>query len=194
MNNNYVQVHALNLDTPQLKLSCELLYQHILDNVDKSNIGIDTGPISTQLFNQYNLLLYPFAEFHNLYHEICKVFDVVCNKDENYYIQCWLNYYTYNQYIDWHKHFEPESQTWHGFICVDCKDSKTSYKLPSGKEIDIPSIDGNMVISKSDGDIHRTYPWPYKDSPRITIAFDIVPWHRIQWGTNHWVPVRKYNV
>lgn len=191
---NYVHVQALEVDTKQLKMSCDLLHQHILTNADISNIGIDTGPISTQLFNQYNLLLYPFAGFHKLYHEICKVFDTLCDKNENYYIQCWLNYYTHNQYIDWHKHFDPEDQTWHGFVCVDCKDSKTSYRLPSGEEFDVPSVDGNIVISKSNGDIHRTYPWPYTDSPRITIAFDIVPWHKIRWGTNHWAPIRKYNV
>ena len=29
-----------------------------------------------------------------------------------------------------------------------------------------------MVISKSNGDEHRTWPWQY-DRPRITIAFDL---------------------
>jgi hypothetical protein len=187
----YVQVFPLDLNIIQLRESCNLFYNHLLNTIDTTNIGIDTGPITTQAFNQYNLLLYPFAEFHKLYQEICKTFNNVCDIDDNYYIQCWLNYYEHNQYIDWHKHFDPLDNTWHGFVCVDCKDSKTSYRLPNGEELDIPSIDGNIVISKSNGDIHRTYPWPYTDSPRITIAFDIVPWHNIHWGINHWAPVRK---
>jgi hypothetical protein len=191
MKDDYIKVYPLDINLYEAKLSCNLLYQHIKHNLSQDNLGIDTGPITTQAFNQYNLLLYPFAEFHKLYQEICRVFSLVDTSEENYYIQCWLNYYEQGQFIDWHSHWAPKDNTWHGFFCVDCEDSVTSYRLPTSEEIDVPSINGNLVISRSAGDVHRTYPWPHSDRPRITVAFDCVPWRNISWGTNHWVPIHR---
>lgn len=191
MNENYIKTYPLDINLQDIRLSCDKLNHYIKDNLDQAGGAISTGPLTTQVFNHYNLLLFPYAGFHKLYREICRAFSLVCDNDDNYYIQCWLNYYTQGQFIDWHQHWGVQDKTWHGFVCIDCEESKTSYKFPNGYEIDIPSVDGSMVIGKSEGDIHRTYPWPHADRPRITIAFDCVPWDKIQWGVNHWVPITR---
>ncbi len=193
MNNDYIKVYPLDINLEKIRESCDILNQYINANFDQAEGAIATGPLTTQVFNHYNLLLFPYDEFHKLYQEICRVFSLVCNTNENYYIQCWLNYCTYEQFIDWHSHWGAQDNTWHGFVCVDSEESITSYKLPNGEEFDVPSKNGTLVISKSDGDVHRTYPWPHANRPRITIAFDCVPADRIQWGVNHWIPIAKLN-
>lgn len=193
MNNDYVKVYPLDINLEKIRESCDILNQYINSNFDQVEGAIATGPLTTRVFNHYNLLLFPYDEFHKLYQEICRVFSIVCNTDKNYYIQCWLNYCTYEQFIDWHSHWGSQDNTWHGFVCVDSEDSITSYRLPSGEEFDVPSKNGTLIISRSNGDVHRTYPWPHADRPRITIAFDCVPEDRIQWGVNHWIPVAKLN-
>jgi hypothetical protein len=60
-------------------------------------------------------------------------------------------------------------------------------------ELDIPSKNGLMVLSRSNGDVHRSSEWD-QEYPRITIAFDIVPagiLYRENRYThiNHWMPI-----
>jgi predicted RNA binding protein YcfA (HicA-like mRNA interferase family) len=112
--------------------------------------------------------------------------------DEQFYIQCWLNFYRKGEFIDWHAHWDPHYKSWHGFYCVSGKGSHTTYKLPPDhkKEVVIPTVMNQIVLSKSDGDIHRSSDWK-EDYPRITIAFDIVPGKMIsesRW-INHWIPI-----
>ena len=149
-------------------------------------------PATTNVFSSYNLLMYPFDELHELREEIEKFFHECCIDEKKYYIQCWMNIYKKGQYIGWHKHWAPEDNSWHGFFCVDCEPSKTTYKIP-GKhdEFDIVSENNLLVISKSNGDMHRTWPWDQADRDRITIAFDIVPKDKVDpevW-LNHWLPI-----
>jgi hypothetical protein len=147
------------------------------------------SPESTKMFGQYNLFTHPYGGFHSLYSAIREKFHSVCDWKTEYYIQCWMNYAEKGNYLDWHRHHDPEQKGWHGFYCVDVGDSKTTYKLPSGEEIDVISQDNLLVLSRSDGDKHRTYPWE-GDKPRITIAFDIIPRMHVpyQW-LDHWLPI-----
>ena len=43
------------------------------------------------------------------------------------------NYDSYKEgdFIDWHTHWPKEKNTWHGFFCVDCEPSYTTYRLPN---------------------------------------------------------------
>jgi hypothetical protein len=189
---NYIITEKANLDLTSLKTSCYKLHDLIKTNFkDNQKEYLGTSTLTTQLYSSYNLLMYPYDQFYELYSFIKKVFRENCTDEKKYYIQCWLNYYEKNQYIDWHRHWKPKYKTWHGFFCVSCEPSKTTYKLPHVySPVDITSEDNLLVISQSAGDEHRTYPWPY-DDPRITIAFDIVPQEYInpeKW-MNHWVPI-----
>jgi hypothetical protein len=184
---NYVLTKQLNLDLIKLKSSCQLMH----DLIEKNFISKKESLASTKIFNRYNLLLYPYPEFSNLFKEIKTMFRESSLEDGDYYIQCWLNLYNKGDFIDWHNHWDQSFNSWHGFFCVDCEPSKTSYQIPNlDKIVDIKSKNNLLVMSKSDGDYHRTWPW-IKDSPRITIAFDIVPSGKIdpeKW-LNHWIPI-----
>ena len=189
---DYISTKKLNLDLQEIKKSCEEIYKIVLSNFDhaeRSYQGRSTE--TTQLFNNYNLLMYPFPQFWNLYQEIKTMFREISKDTDQCYIQCWLNYYQKGDYIDWHDHWSPEAKSYHGFFCVDTEPSKTTYRIPNVVgEVDVESKDNLLVMSRSNGDLHRTWEWPY-DRPRITIAFDIVPSVSIDplESLNHWIPI-----
>jgi hypothetical protein len=174
----------INLNT--LKKSVSELYDiikvHFQDNKDHNG----QSTLDAELYSKYNLLMYPFPEIHQLYSEIQKNFklclvDSDSSQNENYFIQCWLNYFYKGQYIDWHGHTKVDMNCWHGFFCLDTEpNSYTSYKWPLDQArkdliVDVPSKNGTLVFGKSNGDMHRSSEWINEDYPRITIAFDIVP-------------------
>lgn len=190
--NDYVHVYNTDLDTKQLTESCEFIRHLILQNTNPAMAGIELGPATTKVFSQYNICLFPFDGFYDVYEVILKAaHNHIEDWSTSWYMQAWLNYYEKDDYIDWHKHFKSDPNSWHGFVCVNCEESHTSYKFEDETQIDIPSKDGNLVIGVSDGDLHRTWPWPHNDRPRITIAFDIVPQKQIDFGVNHWMPIIK---
>jgi len=199
---NYIHTKKINLDLVEMKLKSYQMYYHIKKTfaLGKNHYS-GHSTMTTQLFQQYNLLLYPVSpEFHSLYKEICLMFKEICPKDEfdnnQFYMQCWLNFYRKGEFIDWHGHWPANTLSWHGFYCVDCEPSKTTYKLPnSDNQIDIPSENNLLVMSPSDGDQHRTWPWD-ENRPRITIAFDVVNrktvmegWNDGNLPDNHWIPI-----
>lgn len=194
---NYIYVKKLNLDLFEMKLAIDQMYNFIKgrfvsDHSDYSG----QSTMTTKLYSKYNLLMYPFPPFHDLYRNIQETFHELNGNDTSYnYIQCWLNYYREDEFIDWHGHWPSEMKTWHGFFCVDCEPSHTTYRLYNNeKDINVESKNNQLVISRSDGDQHRTWPWPYADRPRITIAFDIVSADffmgpdKTNW-VNHWIPI-----
>jgi len=195
LTSNYIHTDLLDLDLPQIRFSCDLLMQTLVQNKEyyqrkeQPFYEDPNSPESTKMFGQYNLFTHPYGGFHSLYSAIREKFHSVCDWKTEYYIQCWMNYAEKGNYLDWHRHHDPEQKGWHGFYCVDVGDSKTTYKLPSGEEIDVISQDNLLVLSRSDGDKHRTYPWE-GDKPRITIAFDIIPRMHVpyQW-LDHWLPI-----
>lgn len=195
---NYIYTRTLNLNLHHLHDSCDKMYKLIKKsfvNNKMEHSGHTT--LSTKLYASYNLLLYPLPGLHELFHEIKKLFNQVNTSEksqhEKYYMQCWLNYYKKGQFIDWHGHWPAEQNTWHGYYCVDVEPSHTSYKLPDndGNITVIHNKNNLLVLSPSDGDIHKSSEWMYDDRPRITIAFDIVPRQHLLYDVflNHWIPV-----
>ena len=201
---NYVVTKKLDLNLTQLKHSCKLLYNLVNENfnTDEYRTNIQTYEdatnkisLTTTLYTAYNLFMYPYDEFHSLYKEVKTLFRECCIDEEQYYIQCWVNFYKKGDFINWHHHWVPHKHTWHGFFCVDCEPSKTTYRIPGVfEEVDITSEDNLLVLSKSNGDTHRTWPWEDATRDRITIAFDIVPRQFVHspglaMPLNHWVPI-----
>ena len=191
---NYLYTKDLNLDLNKLQNSCLLMNSVIENNFINLQQNYEgKAPITTKLFNNYNLLMYPFEEFHNLYYEIKKMFYEVSNTSFPHYIQCWLNVYNRGEYIDWHGHWPSDCKVWHGFYCVNVENepSHTLYKIPNVKDVlQIDSINNRLVIGKSEEDLHKSSEWNSQD-PRITIAFDIIP-EKIAYetgGLNHYIPI-----
>ena len=177
-----------DLNIKQLKETCYNMYQIILSNFSDGEISAGHSGLHKNIFERYNFLLYPLPGIHELHFEIRRVFHEAIYQyfnepvNKNWFIQCWLNFYFKDEYIDWHNHDwnvnRPKglSNAWHGFLCVDTEpDSRTLYKWKNVEEvIDIESKDGLMTMGISDGDLHRSSTWMFS-RPRITIAFDIVP-------------------
>jgi len=205
---NYIYLKKLNLDVQEQKETAHSMYDIIKKNFSKDNDDFSgQSTLTTALFGHYNYLLYPLPGISKLYNQIRETFHI-CNKMSNmeiydeYHIQCWLNFFTKGQLIDWHGHWPKGWESWHGFYCVDVEpDSKTSYRIPNHmEEIEIPSRDNLLVLSRSDGDLHKSSKWEHEDRPRITIAFDILPtklFHkpyvdligRDPSHLNHWIPL-----
>jgi hypothetical protein len=148
----------------------------------KENATYDVyGNFATSQFEKYNTFQFPLSETSKLYRELVKNISPFLDKEQDYALQCWFNVFKKGQNIDWHDHWDPESNVWHGFYCVHVKDSFTEYKLPDIEEIiKVPSKEGRIVFGKSDGDFHRSSPWDDLNSPRVTIAFDIIPYKNLK--------------
>jgi hypothetical protein len=194
---DYIITTKLDLNLSDIKTSCYKMKdvidknfkEKILKTVYKEDEG-DSSPYTLKGFESYNLLMYGFDGFHSLYFEIQKLFRQFNKSSEPHYIQAWLNIYEKGNFVDWHDHYPVSCNSWHGFYCVDCEPSKTTYKIPNTLEpIDIISENNLLVLSKSDGDRHRTWPWEQEDRDRITIAFDIVPARSTGDFINHWIPI-----
>jgi hypothetical protein len=103
-----------------IKNSCIEMHSIVMENFSHMPGGYpQTDLLSTHVFNQYNLLLYPLDQFHELYFEIQKMYKEIDQSNKQMYIQCWLNFYNKGQFIDWHSHWGIGSGSYHGFFCVD---------------------------------------------------------------------------
>jgi hypothetical protein len=191
---NYLFTTQLRLDVNQIRRSC-----YDMNEIIKNNFSNDehyyTGIAAetTKLYGSYNILMYPYTGFYELFQEIKTTFLELANPSEPYYIQSWLNVYNKGDYIDWHYHYPEGMKVWHGFYCVSVGDNESStlYRIPNLEEIEIKSVNNLLVIGKSDGDYHKSTEWANPNKPRITIAFDIVPKSKIdpEKNLNHWIPL-----
>lgn len=192
---DYIHTKKVNLDLNKIRQSCFVMQDYIcstFSNQTKYYTGEST--LTTQLFLNYNLLMYPKPGFHQLYSEIKNFFyEVYDGTYESFYMQSWLNFYNKDDFIDWHSHWPKEKESWHGFFCVDCGEnmSGTLYRIMDVQnEIFVPSENNLLVISKSEKDIHKSTEWLDERNPRITIAFDIIPDKHIDVNLpNHWIPI-----
>ena len=216
LHGEYIYTRKLNLDLEQQKSTALIMKDFIIKKfAQKDCSGQKT--LTTKLFNKYNYLLHPLPGMHKLYSEIKRMFyDVSCSQEEHY-IQCWANFYNFGDYIDWHGHWPMHMNSWHGFYCIDVEpDSHTEYRIdgvprnfpshllekmpensfPKEKFVTIKSENNLLVLSKSGRDNHRSSEWK-KETPRITVAFDIVPAEKLiqdnyihhHDSVNHWIPI-----
>jgi hypothetical protein len=201
LHNDYVYTRRLDLNLAEQQYAARTMYEYIMTNFT-SNCETDynkgTAPQTTSLYAQYNYFLYPIPGLHKLFEKIKETFHACHSAKEPFYVQAWLNVYRAGEFIDWHSHWPAEFESWHGFYCVDVEpDSSTTYrlfgKIPEQDDIVVPSQDNLLVMSRSDGDHHRSSEWNNLDKPRITVAFDIIPvselYNRGNYEKNHWIPI-----
>lgn len=199
---NFIYTRKMDLDLEELRSTSHFMYQFIKDHFEENNSDFDAQhTLDKNLFNKYNLLLYPLPGLHKLYESIKETFHM-CNRHKygeepynDYYIQCWLNFYKKGQFINWHTHGTKHFESWHGFYCLDVEpNSSTTYRIPGDLELDVKSENNLIVLSKSGEDLHKSSEWHDETRPRITIAFDIVPAVRLMESgnysnLNHWMPI-----
>lgn len=194
----------LEYDKEAFVETCMLINSHLNEMFSSNQLANPKkGPtevISTLYFAEYNILTFTDPNWHNLYKKIQTHFHLCYELyhqrkvDKPHYIRSWLNVYEKGQYIDWHGHWDSEFNAWHGFFCVDVEpNSKTSYMWKDDIQmIDVDSKNGLLVLGLSDNDQHKSSEWN-QETPRITIAFDILPFDSIMSTgfikLNHWIPI-----
>ena len=182
-----------SIDNTQLMNDCLSAEKYLLNSVIAEAVPGLYGSKTTASFARYNLLSFPIESFQILYHNMVSVIKPQL-LNETHVVQCWLNVFRGNEYIDWHGHWKRERQVLHGFYCVHVTPSFTEYKfehLPD-QVFKIESKEGLLVFGKSDGDLHRSSPWQNYNTPRITIAFDVIPVSTLDYTQirpNHYLPV-----
>lgn len=188
---NYVYEKILDLNLSEVQYSCMQMNDLILQHFTPSDYD-HRSPITTKSFLQYNVFLYPFKQYHELFFAIRDFFYEIRKPKEPHYLQAWLNVYRKGEYVDWHDHWPAGLDVWHGFYCADVESefSYTTYKLPMlDYTIDIKSVNNKLVLGKSEDDKHKSSEWN-NDNPRITIAFDIVPARVLKdIPINHYIPI-----
>jgi hypothetical protein len=198
---NVLYTRKLDLDLEVIRSTVDFMYEYIrLNFVDDGKGYNGQSTLTTKLYDKYNYLLYPVPGNYELFNYIKETFHAALthsnwNVSDQYYIQCWLNVYRKGEFIDWHHHGTPDMNSWHGFYCVDVEpNSFTAYKFPDIPRETIVNSENNLiVIGPTNGDLHRSSEWN-EETPRVTIAFDIVPanilFERGHWETkNHWIPI-----
>jgi hypothetical protein len=170
--------HFEGIDNDKLYNTCtnvETILSQIFPEPKQNGYGCFTS----YYHKEYNLFHFPCNELSALFRNMCSKFPEVIKTGENYYIRCWVNLFGKNKNIPWHKHWDAEERTYHGFYCVNTEgenESYTEYQIPGLENIcRITSKDGLCVIGKSDGDYHRASEWLNEGKYRVTIAFDIIP-------------------
>ena len=179
-----------SIDNTQLLRDCLWAERYLLDNVIVDGPLGTYGSKTTASFKQYNLLSFPVESFQSLYHNLVSVIKP-CLPKETHVIQCWLNVFRGNEFIDWHSHWRKRFRAIHGFYCVNVTPSFTEYKFEFGDIVKVNSVEGLLVFGKSNNDQHRSSPWSDASVPRVTIAFDIVPVSTMVDGQvkpNHYLP------
>lgn len=193
--NNYLYKFNLDLDLVNIRQEC-LQINQMIQNFEEPEKDLikHYGSKSTALYNYYNIFTSLSPYIRTLYDELQHQFKKIKNSSEPYAMQGWLNVFEKGQNINWHKHWESEWKAWHGFYCVDVEKepSHTEYNLPFMENtVKIQSKNNLLVIGKSDNDEHRSSVWN-QETPRITIAFDILPMssiNKLDNFLNHWIPI-----
>jgi hypothetical protein len=78
-------------------------------------------------------------------------------------MQCWLNYHYPNEVLNWHNHH----WDYHGYICIDPKNTRTVFK-----DYQIKNEVGNIYIGPGNRE-HIVVVDENYVSPRITLGFDV---------------------
>jgi hypothetical protein len=159
--------------------TCCEVEKYILSTFGKVSESNVYGCPTSYHHRKYNLFTFPCTELQNLYFKMNKAIAQVILPDTRYYIRCWVNLFEKGQHIDWHGHWRAKQKTYHGFYCVNTEGevpSYTRYRIPDVEgEVVVDSKNGLLVIGKSENDEHQSSIWQNDGKPRVTIAFDVIP-------------------
>jgi hypothetical protein len=167
----------------------------VLKNDHNEKTAWDTsGSLTTAKWNKYNVFQFYIPEIHNLFKsvrsmavEACDYYDIDFEK-EQYWVQGWFNVnYKHIGKLDWHEHGGNGAPWFHGYYSVEAEPSITHYKVFE-KEVERHNKNDYAILSET-GHPHAMADWSW-EGPRITIAYDIVPFKGIMpnWE-QHWIPL-----
>lgn len=179
----------IDIDLESLRDLILLKEQEIIKEFpgDKADLQLNDGytglgPDSlTARFKYFNVLKWDHPECKKLHIAIKQLHDayhvgLVGENIPKLKIQCWANVLRKGESIGKHNHAIHPHTYLSGHFCVACENTSTFYIPPYtewGNEIDMKNIPGEMTL-------FPTWLTHYtsvneSDSPRITLAFDIIP-------------------
>jgi hypothetical protein len=166
--------------------------------VGDSDIWKESNSVSTMKWQQYNVFQFHITGIRKLYNavssmvrEACDYYDVDFDS-QDFMLQGWFNInYAKTGKLDWHDHAPTGAPFFHGYYAVNAEPSQTHYY--TFDEHKINENKNNKAILSEMGHVHAQGDWDW-DGPRITVAYDIVPFKAIQEEASdqeqHWVPLR----
>ena len=192
---------SINLDS--LKEYLDTKHDEILSNTLKEdNLLTDLlvkkynklNNAPTKLNKKYNLFKSNNPIVKEMYDELKKLTKTACSHygydfdKQNYMVRAWFNYdiksINGKEYSPlknsrfFHDHLGGlGAPDFHGYYCVDAEPSITYYKVDED-EIFSNTNKNNRMILCANGFSHGRDDW-YEDQPRITIAYDVVPFSRL---------------
>lgn len=154
----------------------------------------ETKSTSTMNWYNYNAFQFYHPSINNLFWavrdmtiEACDYYDI--NYFEaKYYTHAWFNInYTKNGKLNWHDHNREGAPAFHGYYSVSAEPSTTYYSI-FGQDVENINKNNRAILSEM-GHPHAMGDWDW-EGPRITIAYDILPFDRInlEWE-QHWIPM-----
>jgi hypothetical protein len=160
---------------------------------------IKSNSTSTIKWREYNIFQFYEENIHNLYIAVRETVKEACDyynidyKSQRFMIQGWFNVnYNKTGKLDWHDHGKKVGAPYfHGYYCVNAEPSTTHYRINNSIQVDNINKNNRLIISEM-GHPHAMADWDWSE-PRITIAYDIVPFEFLLNSKNtieqHWFPL-----
>lgn len=164
------------------------------NDVKEETLWDKSGSITTQKWNKYNVFQMYHPGIHSLFRnvrsmviEACDHYDIDFEK-EDFWVQGWFNInYNHIGKLDWHEHGGTGAPWFHGYYGVKAEPSTTHYRV-FDKDF-VNENKNNRAILSETGHPHAMGDWDW-EGPRITVAYDIVPFRGIMQGwEQHWIPL-----
>lgn len=163
-----------------------------------NEIWKESNSVSTMKWQQYNVFQFHILGIRKLYNAVSEMVKEACVYydidfyDQEFMMQGWFNInYSKSGKLDWHDHSPQGAPYFHGYYAVSAEPSETHYY--AFDEHKINKNKNNKAILSEMGHLHAQGDWDW-DGPRITVAYDIVPFRDIQMAgadqEQHWVPLR----
>lgn len=117
-------------------------------------------------YQQYNFfqLSSPNSYIFEVYKELLKAISLYKPHD-GLYCQAWINCQSHDEVLDWHRH---EGFLYHGYICIDPKDTVTEFEGYTIKN------EPGLIYIGDGSPRHRVVNIKKYDGRRITLGFDLI--------------------
>ena len=156
------EIHHLNLISDNHK---DLLMECIKGK-DRFDIFYPNQS-TTWTYDSYNVFSLTSGSelFYKLYYEIQKIVRGYVKVEEPLWLQSWMNFHKKEEVLDWHDH---ECCIAHGYVSINPHNTKTVFE-----DFEVDNEVGKLYIGKPYMK-HKVVIEEEFDSPRITIAFDVI--------------------
>lgn len=195
-----INMESAILDNNILNVPQDIMSQHGKNMGSLTKLGID----------YYNIFTFINPGIYKLYKSLRLLMNDVCNyyeidfESHQYLIHGWFNldHKTPNQGqfggvnpLKHEEHFHDHMEgvgapVFHGYYCVEAEPSSTFYRINRDENNIFENINkNNRAIISETGHPHGRDDW-FQDEPRITIAYDIVPYNMLAGvKPGKWIPL-----